>query len=678
MNSYQMYQQGNLPIRRIRQNDMRINYVYNRANQNIDHLRENFSNNPKEAPIRITKNAYRNESNGISLVLNNDPYRFNNRFNESNSSNNYNSTNYSSFQNNNNENKFQNNNDMYRRSQYSNFPRNNNNYNYTENNNYQNVPMYPQNLNRNSMTNLNHYNLNLSKNDNLNSNEMINFNGLNLNIGSRFNNNINNYNNLAPHNSYEKNFRRSNYSNKSENISIGNNHYNINLSSITSQDIYQSFEKQKKENERKKKEEYSNYLKQQIQEKNKRKELERQKKLKEEMEYEQKYKNDYNRWEQAELKEKINNNNKIDDFDNKQIIKSNNNNSEINYNNDGNNLDKNILETLKKNQYPLINDINIKSIENMNNKNKKNDYKIEANELSKEKISTHRSMVKSGLNIIEGNKSKENYYEKELNNENDLNSSNKKINSNRETELYLDKVIAKTDLLSETLNKGQADNDQRMKDILKVLENNKNDKFNGINNLESKNNNYTPDKNRFNKNKTKNPEFQDINFGDINFHSKYENFENINNLNSRNKINNKSKYRSDIKDIEEPQLKESLKGVSEFITSTSRKKNSNIPGKNLFNNSNYNSKNTAHFMNEREQDKKYILKDVLQQNKKNLDKQSDLIEVKDSLNSNMKLTFGEGSNVRFIMENNNYDNYKNKVNESLSTLNGYKKSRKKY
>ena len=153
MNSYQMYQQGNLPIRRIRQNDMRINYVYNRANQNIDHLRENFSNNPKEAPIRITKNAYRNESNGISLVLNNDPYRFNNRFNESNSSNNYNSTNYSSFQNNNNnENKFQNNNDMYRRSQYSNFPRNNNNYNYTENNNYQNVPIYPQNLNRNSKT----------------------------------------------------------------------------------------------------------------------------------------------------------------------------------------------------------------------------------------------------------------------------------------------------------------------------------------------------------------------------------------------------------------------------------------------------------------------------------------------------------------------------------------------
>ena len=62
------------------------------------------------------------------------------------------------------------------------------------------------------------------------------------------------------------------------------------------------------------------------------------------------------------------------------------------------------METLKKNQYPLINDINIKSIENMNNKNKKNDYKIEANELSKEKISTHRSMVKSGLNIIEEKK----------------------------------------------------------------------------------------------------------------------------------------------------------------------------------------------------------------------------------------------------------------------------------
>ena len=675
MNSFQIYQQGNFPTRRISQNDMRINYVYNRANQNIDHLRDNFNNNPREAPIRIIKNVYRNESNGISSVLNNDPYHFNKRFNDSNSSNNYNSTNYSSFQNNNNnnENKFQNNNDIYRRSQYSNFNRNNNNYNYTDNNNYQKVPIYPQNLNRNSMNNINPYNLNLARNDNLNSNEMINFNGLNLNIGSKFNNinnNINNYNNLSHNNSYENNLRRSNYSNKSENINIGNNHYNINLSSITSQDIYQSFEKQKKENERKKKEEYSNYLKQQIQEKNKRKELEKQKKLKEDMEFEQKYKNDYNRWEQSDLTVKTNNN-KIENFDNKQIIKSNNKDNEINYNKDENNLDKNILETLKKNQYPLINDINIKSIENMNNRNKKNDYKIEdTNELSRETISTRKSMVKSGLNIIEGNKNKENFYEKEINNENDLNNSNKKINSNRETELYLDKIIAKTDLLSETLNKGQADNDQRMKDILKVLENNKNDNFNRINNIESKNN-YTPVKNRMYKDKAKVQEIQDVNVNDINFRSKYENYENINNLNSRNKTNNKSKYISDIKNNEEPQLIESMKGISEFVTSTSKNKFSNIAGKNLFN-PNYNSKNTAHFINEREKDKKYILKDVLLQNKNNVDKKSDLIDVKDSLNSDMKLTFGEGSNVKFIMENNNYENYKNKVNESLSTLNDTK------
>ena len=616
MNSYQIYQRGNIPNNRIRQNDMRFNYVYNHANQNIDHLRENFSNNQREAPIRVTKNVYRNESNEISSILNRDPYHFNNRVNESNSSNNYNSTNYSSFQ-------------------------------------------------KNSMNNINRLDINRIKNNNLNSNEMINFNGINMNIGSRFNNSNhhNNFNNISQNNSYENNFRRSTYSNKSENISIGNNHYNINLSSITSQDIYQSYEKQKKENERKKKEEYSNFLKKQIQEKNKRKELEKQKRLKEEMEFEQKYQNDYNRWEQKDLNEKSNNN-KIIDVDNQPIVKRTIN--ENSYGKEANDLDKNILETLQRNQYPLIND-DIKQIEKINNKNKKNNYKIEDNELSKEKVSTHRSMIKSGLNIMEGNKSKENFYQKEINNENNLNNSNKKINSNKETELYLDKVIEKTDLLTQNLNKGQVNDDQRMKDILKILDNNKNDKINKINNVDAKNNS-TPDKNRIFKNKSKEPQFQNINLGAINFHSKYEDNENINNLN-KYKTSNKPKYTSNMKDNEDNQLKESMKGVSEFIPSTSKKKSENITGINLF--SNFNSKNTATFNNERSKDRKYILKGDLLQNQ-NSNKKSETIDIRDSLNSNMKLTFGEGGNVKFIMENHTIDKYNNKANESLSTLNDTK------
>ena len=663
MNSYQIYQRGNIPNNRIRQNDMRFNYVYNHANQNIDHLRENFSNNQREAPIRVTKNVYRNESNEISSILNRDPYHFNNRVNESNSSNNYNSTNYSSFQNNNSENNFPNNNEINRRSQYSNFYRNNNNYN--EMSNHPKMPIYPRNSNMNSMNNINRLDINRIKDNNLNSNEMINFNGINMNIGSRFNNSNhhNNFNNISQNNSYENNFRRSTYSNKSENISIGNNHYNINLSSITSQDIYQSYEKQKKENERKKKEEYSNFLKKQIQEKNKRKELEKQKRLKEEMEFEQKYQNDYNRWEQKDLNEKSNNN-KIIDVDNQPIVKRTIN--ENSYGKEANDLDKNILETLQRNQYPLIND-DIKQIEKINNKNKKNNYKIEDNELSKEKVSTHRSMIKSGLNIMEGNKSKENFYQKEINNENNLNNSNKKINSNKETELYLDKVIEKTDLLTQNLNKGQVNDDQRMKDILKILDNNKNDKINKINNVDAKNN-YTPDKNRIYKNKSKEPQFQDINLGAINFRSKYEDNENINNLN-KYKTSNKPKYTSNMKDNEDNQLKESMKGVSEFIPSTSKKKSENITGINLF--SNFNSKNTATFNNERSKDRKYILKGDLLQNQ-NSNKKSETIDIRDSLNSNMKLTFGEGGNVKFIMENHTIDKYNNKANESLSTLNDTK------
>ena len=674
MNSYQNYQNGSIQNNRIRQNDMR-NYVYNRANQNIDHLRENFNNKQNEAPIRIMKNKYRNESNEISSILNNDPYKMNKRFNESNSSNNYNSTNYSSFQNNNVENKYPNNNDINRHSQYSGFYNRNNN-SYNEINNYQPMPPYPRNSNMNSMNNINRMKYNIE------SHEMINFNGLNLNIGSKINNNNhhNNYNNFPGNNSYENNFRRSKYSNKSENISIGNNHYNINLSSITSQDIAQSFEKQKKENERKKKEEYSNILKQQIQEKNKRKELEKQKKLKEEMEYEQKYENPYKDMISKDLDEKLskykNNNNKSNDIINndEQIIKKNN--IENNFGNEGNILDKNILETLRKNQYPLINDI--KEIENINNKNRKNNYKLENNEFRNQKISTNSSMIKSGLSIIEGNKSKENFYQKEINDEKDINNSNKKIDSNKETELFLDKIIQKTDMLTQTLNKPSVDDDQRMKDIIKVLENKKNDKFNNRDNFEPKNN-FTPDKNNIYKNKIKEQEIQDVNLGAINFRSKYENYENIINPNIKNsnkyKQSYKGQYSSHIKNNEETPLRESMKGVSEFITSTSRKKTDNISGINLFNNNN-NNKNPTSIFNERKKEKKYILKDDFLQSHNSSNKKSDIVEVKDSLNSNMKITFGLGGDLKFSMANNNPDNYNSKVNESISTFNDTKNQEK--
>ena len=669
MNSYQVYQHGALSNNRILPNDLRLNYVYNRANQNIDHLKQNYNNTQNDVPIRVTKNVYRNESNEISSILNNDPYQINKRFSELNSSNNYNSTNYSSFQSNNNSQiNFPNNTDINRLSQYSNFYNRNNNYNYNESSNYPQIPIYSRNVNINSVNDINN-NMNRMRNSNPNSNGMVNFNGINLNIGSK----INNYNNIIRNNSYENRFRKSNYSNKSENINIGNNHYNINLSSVTSQDIYQSFEKQKKENERKKKEEYSNYLKRQIDEKNKRKELERQKKLKEEMEYEAKYENEYKNLQQKDLDEKINEtNNKIKNNDDEQIIKKDNIENNIKF--EGNELDKNIIETLRKNQYPLINDSN--EIDNANNRNKRNNYKKYNTELSKEKIPTNSSIIKSGMNIIEGNKSKENFYQRESKNNKDLNinleinNSSKKIDPNKETELYLDKIIQKTSGLTENLNKPQIEDDQRIKDIYKIWENNKQDSLKNKDNYESKNNNnFTPYKNNIYKNKFKEKEIQEVNLGAINFHSKYENYDNNNYLsNNKNKLIQKSKYSSNIKNIQDDQIKDSMKGISEFIASTSRKPE-NISGMNLFNNPNNNSKNTAIFTAERKKDKKYILKGDILQKQLNSNKKSDDIEVKDSLNSNMKITFGEGDNLKFSMANNNPKEYNNKINESINAFN---------
>ena len=91
------------------------------------------------------------------------------------------------------------------------------------------------------------------------------------------------------------------------------------------------------------------------------------------MEFEAKYGNEYKNLQQNNLDEKINtiNNNNIKNIDDEKIIKKNivENNLKI----EGNELDKNIIETLRKNQYPLINDIN--ELEIVNNRNKKNNYK---------------------------------------------------------------------------------------------------------------------------------------------------------------------------------------------------------------------------------------------------------------------------------------------------------------
>ena len=685
MNSYQNYQNNNISNNIANQIKERqnLNYVYNHCNQNIDHIRDNFNNKPiEQSPYQIKKNYNRNNSNEVSSVLNNSQYNNfhkniqNHRLNNPNFSadnSNFVSTNYSSFENNPNIN-IDNNNNMNRKFFNNNMEMNPNNI--FLRNSYQSMPAnYPNNININSRNN---------SNNSLNGSEVINFNGINYSIGSKINN-INN------HNPYEPNFRRSNYSNKSENINIGNNVFNINLSSITSQDIFQSYELQKKQNEKKKKEAYLDQLNKQVEEKNKRKELERKKKLEEDLKYEQKYQNYYKQFQEKEKKEEIDKNNEINNIinNNEQIIKKNN---DVNKLSDENDLDKNIIDTIRKNQYPLINDLNensnIKNIRANSSSNKKRNYNYNANnnQNSDSKISTTSSMIKSGLNIIEGNKNRGNSYDNNFRDKNNFNNNMniinkfdnsdfaKKIdNTHKETEDYLDQIIKKTDILSQTLQQTDNNNDQdRMKEILKVLDENK---------IDNKNNsNYTPIKNKnmnelSKKNNNIDPVIQGINLRAIKYHSKYENNENDNNLNKKgNNPYSKNHYNSNQKRHDDSNLEESIKGMSKLIASTSKQKNEDYTNKRL-NNDYYKNKDDEimSFINQRKQDKKYILKDeILSKNNNNeieQDKEkeynipnNEIIQTKDSLNSNMKLTFGENGNLKFSKTNNN------KIDESNSTF----------
>ena len=699
MNSYQINTNNNINNINQRNSRQNLNYVYNRCNQNIDHVRENFNNNPVESsPYQNRINYNRNNSNNISSILNNAHYnslpsdmnhniRLNHNLSADNSSNNYYSTKYSSLGNSSNINNINVNNvnnvDVNRMSHYSNFNNNQNNNNIYTRNSYQSMPInYPGNINMNSMNDIN---------NSLRGSEVINFNGINYQIGSVINNNGN---------PYENNFRRSNYSQKNGNINIGNNNFNINLSSITSQDIFNSYDMQKKQNERKKKEEYNNELNKQVQEKNKRRQLEKQKKLQEDLKYEQKYENYYKQLQENEKKEENNKNNNINKNinNNEQIIKNNNINNNINAINEQNDLDKNILETIRKNQYPLINDINqdnnINNYRAYSSSNKKRNYKI--NDNSDSKISTTSSMIKSGLNIIEGNKNRGSSYDigyKDKNIFNNYNINPKKVdNTNKETEDYLDQIIKKTDLLSQTLQKTQGNTDSdRMKELLKVLDNkiNKYDNKNNNNNInkftpiKNKNNNYNSLSENTQKRANINidPSFDGINIGALKYHSKYENYDNNNNLYKEgSKINKNNQFNSNLKMQNDNQLEESMKGTSNLINSISKDNNEKYSNNNIFNNYN-NKEDIMSFINQRKKDKKYILKDDILSKTANYDLEqntnkeyninnnipnNDIIPTKDSLNSNMKLTFGENGNLKFSKQNTENNN---QINESNDTYN---------
>ena len=618
-----------------------INYIYNKCNQNIDHLRDNF--NVQQRPINLNtnrKNYNRNSSKEISSILNNENYinnfsydRINNNkamnpnISADNSSNNYYNTHYSNFKNE----KYTNDNynDINRRSLYSNY--------YNRNNGI--------NINNNTTPNKNYPSTQINYQSNTKGNEVINFNGINYNIGTNFNNNLK-YNNNKD---YENKLKRSSYSNKSENLNIGNNIFNINLSSVTSQDIFKSYEIQIKENERKRKAEYYEQLNKQVQEKNKRKELEKQKKLQEDLKYEQKFEDYYKKSNKTEIKD--DNIKQTQNFDggNKNIR-----NKLI----DENNMDKNIISTTENNSIgKTIND----------NKDYNNIYynlKKKYNTIDKEQYDRKmNSMVKSGINIIEGNQNNNNTYRKKLNlNNNNKNFNDKKTdNVHQDTEEYLDKIIKKTDLLTETIKNTQNKNDeQRIKEIIKVLDNNKADKNIIDNNSYNK---YTPVK-----------KYSEQTFEEV--------IKNINDkINPPLKAdldlkiqddNKKHYYQNNTIDIPKHKKKtffddEPKNGMTKLIATISKENNDNI------------KEDILQFLSERKKDKKYLIKDDMLSIEKTSkfgiknDKLKKIEEVsndysvtKDSLNSNMKLTFGENGNLRF--SNNNNNKQASESNEQLKNI----------
>ena len=74
--------------------------------------------------------------------------------------------------------------------------------------------------------------------------------------------------------------------------------------------------------------------------------------MKEDLKYEQQYENYYKLLQDKEKNEENINNKEVNNKDNKndQIIKKNINNNNINKVNEKNDLDKNIIETIRKNQ----------------------------------------------------------------------------------------------------------------------------------------------------------------------------------------------------------------------------------------------------------------------------------------------------------------------------------------
>ena len=213
----------------------------------------------------------------------------------------------------------------------------------------------------------------------------------NLNV-NKTNNNFNTIGN--------KFFNNFNYNSQSNNAFFSNNLYKKN---------YSSYDYQLKDNERKKKEEYSDILKKQIEENIKRKFLEKQKQLEEDLKYEQKYRDYVRQQELEKIFKKIDLNSNLS-YNIKKLnlpktIYNSNNNKKLTSTNAGdfiNSFNKNNNSIYFNNNIsnsPHINNINSKAI-NINNNNI-NFFMFDRNQ-NKRPITSPitSSIAQNGLGII--------------------------------------------------------------------------------------------------------------------------------------------------------------------------------------------------------------------------------------------------------------------------------------
>ena len=386
----------------------------------------------------------------------------------------------------------------------------------TINNNYQNPNLiryndiYLQN-NESSLTNIsNEYNNNIYSSQQRRSYSEINRRNTPINIefntiqnkNKFFNNRIinysdqnfynvrNNINQFYNNNSkYEK--QNLNQSSPITNISndIINNNMDYNSSNNTINNFYEQIQREK---ERKQKEDYSQILRQQIEEKRKRKELERQK----EKEYDLKMERQYQEYLK---KQKEMENNESNLFENNAIKRSISNrekpindifNQNNNINSTINNSNQNVFQTLEPE--------NRKNLTNYNNFNK-NNINEETTSRNKRTTTSSSSFMNSGKGIIDSFNKKPktvdefnkalniNNIEFSDNNERNLNTQNNNINNisgdkfgftfkNKvETEEMIDKIIKEADdYLQGTLQQTFTNKEEKEKILYKELNNDQN------------------------------------------------------------------------------------------------------------------------------------------------------------------------------------------------------------